>query len=180
MKSREGEVLGIHLQRVIQALPADEVALANYSALAADLDPEGWYDWSLFVSSTHAIAARVPSITLIEIGKRLVLSSRQLLVQQGFDSLDEVMRDWSAVFRANTRCVPDNDWIQTAAFEPGHVAIEFNDAHVPEMVEGYMRGFVELHHHTVTAFQGDLKSTSPRIYRYDMHYVPVSTTTETR
>lgn len=174
MRGRNGEVLGTHLQKVIQAMPASEVALGNYSALADDLDPNGWYDWNLFVTSTHAIAARLPSDTLIEIGKRLVHTAEELLVQQGFDSLDKVMSDWSAVFRANTRGVPDIDWIQTAAFERGHVVIEFSDAHVPEMVEGYMRGFVELFDNTVTAFQASLRSKSPRIYCYDMRYLPAA------
>lgn len=172
MQRRNGEILGTHIRQVIQAMPASEVALANYSALADDLDPDGWYDWNLFITSTHAIAARLPSETLIEIGKRIVTNAKKLFKEQGFHSLETVMCDWSAVFRANTRDVPDIEWIRTATYEIGHVTIEFSDAHIPELVEGYMRGFVELFDHKVTAFEADLQSTFPPVYRYEMRYQP--------
>ncbi|QQR89282.1 MAG: hypothetical protein IPJ88_13865 [Myxococcales bacterium] len=170
MSSKKGYVLGAHLRSVIRHLPTQALELGEYQTLAESIDPEAWYDWDIYVTMSRTIAARMPSRSIVQIGTQLVTHSRDLFVSQGFDSIDKVFSDASAVFRANSKDVDESDDMKTVFFEPGHAIIEVGGSHVPELIEGFIYGFIEAFEGKLLSLHGKLKKRAPDLYEYDIRY----------
>ena len=94
----------------------------------------------------------LPVETVVAVGKKNIVKAKQHFVEQGFDATDKILKDWATLFNQNLRGTPKQDLIRTVEFEPGQVVIEAGVAHVPALVEGYMRGFVEIFANVVTGF----------------------------
>ena len=170
MQKRPGEILGIHVRSVIRALPAERVELREYQSIAESIDPTGWYDWSSYLEMIHGISARVPSEVLVQAGKTIVHRAKQHFADQGYDSLEKLYRDAELIYNANSRNMLAEDIIRAIEFEPGRVLVEASETHVPELMEGYMRGAAEAYDAKVTSFNAFLVQDIPPRYRYELRY----------
>ncbi len=111
----------------------------------AEMEPDALYPWDDFTDMMQTVAARLPRETLVSIGQSVVMQARDSYSKLGFMSLEQIMRDWGALFNSFIHGAPARDLVRTESFEPGRVAIVAGIAQPAALIEGYLRGVVELY-----------------------------------
>lgn len=171
--ARPGQILGIHFKSAIGSMLTTRMLFPEVKQTVDAMDDNGWYPWDLYVDMTRKIAAELPAETVISVGKKNIVRAKQHFIAQGFDSTEKILKDWASIFNQNLRGTPREDLIRTVEFEPGRVTIEAGVAHVPQLVEGYMRGFVEIFGNVLTSFSSrPIKRDGKDYHRFDMTWRP--------
>ncbi len=150
--ARSGQILGIHFKSAIGSMLMTQMLFPEVKETVNAMNEQGWYPWDLYVELTRKIAAELPRETVVSVGKRNIVKAKQHFIDQRFDSTEKILKDWAGIYNQNLRGTPKEDLIRTVEFEPGRVVIEAGNAHVPQLVEGYMRGFVEIFGNVVSEF----------------------------
>lgn len=150
--ARSGQILGIHFKSAIGSMLMTQMLFPEVKQTVDAMDDHGWYPWDLYVDLTRKVAAELPVETVVAVGKKNIVKAKQHFIDQRFDSTEKILKDWASIYNQNLRDTPKEDLIRTIEFEPGRVVIEAGNAHVPQLVEGYMRGFVEIFGNVVTTF----------------------------
>ncbi|HSI06870.1 MAG: hypothetical protein ACAI38_23265 [Myxococcota bacterium] len=111
----------------------------------AEMEPEALYPWDDFTDMMQTVAARLPRETLVSIGKRLVSEARESYAKLGFMNLEQILSDWGALFNSFIHGAPARDLVRTESFQPGRVAIVAGIAQPAALIEGYLRGVIEVY-----------------------------------
>ena len=111
----------------------------------AEMEPDALYPWDDFTDMMQTVAAKLPRETLVSIGKGIVGQSRDSYAKLGFMSLEQILRDWGAVFNSFIHGAPARDLVRAESFQPGRVSIVAGIAQPAALIEGYLRGVVEVY-----------------------------------
>jgi hypothetical protein len=147
-----GELPGIYFKLVIGNLISAELLFPEYRDRIAAMAPDAMYPWDEYTKLARDVADKLPESTVVTIGKRIVRDSKASFAAQGFDSIDRILGDWKKLFSANIVGAPDEDFVSTQRFEPGKATLEAGLAQPAELVEGYLRGVVEMYGSRVKSF----------------------------
>jgi hypothetical protein len=147
-----GMVLGRYFRLVVTPLlhaglgPRD---LEELEAHVDALDDETEYPWDEFATTVARAANRVSERELIEIGERIIRASKSEFERWGFDSAESMLTDLDAPFGAMILDPPEHERLTTAKYEPGYAVFRIGVAHPGALLQGYLRGIVEVHGGTV-------------------------------
>ncbi|WP_146662465.1 hypothetical protein [Enhygromyxa salina] len=149
-----GMVLGRYYRQVVSALlQAHAHAIAEAAALEAriaTLVDAGEYPWPAFTADVASASARLQHSELVAIGKRIVATCKPEFERWGFDSAEAILTDLDAPFGATIIDPPEHERMMTAKYEPGYALFCAGAVHPAGLVEGYLRGIVEMYEGTVT------------------------------
>ncbi|PRP90875.1 hypothetical protein ENSA5_60750 [Enhygromyxa salina] len=140
-----GMVLGRYFKLVVTQLLDASAGLDQLAARVESLDDAGEYDWAEFTAAVRLAAATVTELDLVSIGKRIVAASKPEFERWGFDSAEAVLTDLDTPFGAAIIDPPEHDRMTTAKYEPGYAVLRAGAVHPPALVEGYLRGVVEMY-----------------------------------
>jgi hypothetical protein len=110
--------------------------------------------WDEYTGMMQKLAASMPAATMVQVGKKIVRDSKAYFMSQGFDSTAKILGDWGSLFTANISGAPARDLVKTLAYEPKDAVLLSGIVQPAALVEGYMRGVVEMFGHRVTFFEG--------------------------
>ena len=144
-----GMVLGRSFKQVLSPLLHAGAGLHGLEAALDELEDDGEYPWEDFTTAVQEAAETVPARSLIEIGKHVVASSKLEFERWGFDSAEAVLTDLDAPFGAKFIDPPEHERLATAKYEPGYALFRVGAVHPAALVEGYLRGIVEIYGGTV-------------------------------
>jgi hypothetical protein len=154
-----GMVLGRYFKLVVTPLlhagrgcgEPDAGELESLEARIEALDDELEYPWDEFATTVAQAADRVSERELIAIGERIVRASKSAFERWGFDSAEAMLTDLDAPFGAMILDPPEHERLTTAKYEPGYAVFRVGVTHPGALLQGYLRGIVEIHGSTVHA-----------------------------
>jgi hypothetical protein len=147
-----GELPGIYFKLVIGNLLSAQILFPEYRSRIEAMAPDKMYPWDEYTKMARDIAEKLPESTVVMIGKRIVRESKASFAAQGFDSVERILGDWKKLFSANIIGAPDEDFVSTIRFEPGKATLKAGLAQPARLVEGYLRGVVEMYGRRVKSF----------------------------
>ena len=173
-------VLGRYYRQVLTALlQASEVDPGLVAVLVprmATLTDAGEYPWAAFTADVARASEHIPHAELVAIGKRIVTASKPEFERWGFDSAESILTDLDAPFGATIIDPPEHERMITAKYEPGYALFCAGAVHPPALVEGYLRGVVEMYQGTVA----DLVCHSVSMVGHPMHLLELRWSTPVR
>ncbi len=111
----------------------------------AEMQPDALYPWDDFTDLMQTVAARLPRETLVSIGERIIEEARDDFARLGFTGLEQIMKDWGALFNSFIHGAPARDLVRTESFQAGRVAIVAGIAQPEALIEGYLRGVIKVY-----------------------------------
>ena len=147
-----GKLSGFYFKTVVGELLTPEVLVPEYKRKIDAMRDKEWYDWDEYVNIVNVLAYMLDPAVVRDLGKGIVTRAKAWFVSQGFDSPDAILKDWHALFQANVKGAPERDGPHTTFYEPGHVVIEANTAQPRPLIEGYLRGVVDMFDGQVSRF----------------------------
>jgi hypothetical protein len=166
-----GMVLGRFYRQVVTELlharDVDSELAPELVARMAALSDEGEYPWAAFTADVARASAPIPHSELVAIGKRIVTASKAEFERWGFESAESILTDLDAPFGATIIDPPEHERMITAKYEPGYALFCASTIHPPALVEGYLRGIVEMYEGTVA----DLICHSVSMVGHAMHLI---------
>jgi hypothetical protein len=166
-----GMVLGRYFKLVVTPLlhanqPGEREAsgLAKLEAKVDIIDDEREYSWDEFATTVAQAANGVSESELIAIGERIIRASRLEFERWGFDSAESMLTDLDAPFGAMILDPPEHERLTTAKYEPGYAVFRVGVAHPGALLQGYLRGIVEVHGGTVQALARHLVHMDGQAY----------------
>jgi hypothetical protein len=144
-----GMVLGRYFKLVVGPLLHAGLGSSGLETRLAELEDDAEVTWDEFASAVGRAAASVTDRELVAIGERIIAASKASFERWGFDSAEAMLTDLDAPFGALILDPPDHERLTTAKFEPGYAVFRFGTAHPAALLQGYLRGIVELHGGTV-------------------------------
>jgi hypothetical protein len=166
-----GMVLGRYFKLVVtpllhanQPVEREESGLAKLEARVEIIDDELEYAWDEFATTVAHAANHVSEAELISIGERIIRASRSEFERWGFDSAESMLTDLDAPFGAMILDPPEHERLTTAKYEPGYAVFRVGVAHPGALLQGYLRGIVEVHGGTVHALARHLVHMDGQAY----------------
>jgi hypothetical protein len=148
-----GSLPGVYFKLVIGNLLSAQLMFPEYKQRIDSMEPQKAYPWDEYTKMMRDIAAKLPPTTIVLIGKKIVRESKGHFMSQGFGSAESILKDWGKLFSANIEGAPENDKVTTTEFAPGSVILKAGAAQPAKLVEGYMRGVVEMFGGQVSLFE---------------------------
>lgn len=140
-----GRVLGRYFKQVVTALLHAGVGSRQLEAQIESLDDAGEYPWTDFTEALRSAAETVRRQDLVAIGRRIIKASKPEFERWGFDSAEAILADLDAPFGASIIDPPEHERTITAKYERGYAVFRAGDVHPAGLVEGYLRGVVEMY-----------------------------------
>jgi hypothetical protein len=150
-----GKLTGFYFKQVVGELLTPQVLIPEYKRKIDAMRDNEWYDWDEYVNIVNVLAYSLDPAVVCDLGKGIVTQAKELFISQGFDSPDVVLKDWYALFMANVKGAPERDGPHTTFYEPGHVVVEANTAQPQPLIEGYLRGVVDMFGCQVLRFKSE-------------------------
>lgn len=142
----------------------------------ASLADAGEYPWASFTADVAAASSRVQHSELVAIGKRIVTASKPEFERWGFDSAETVLTDLDAPFGATIIDPPEHERMTTAKYEAGYALFCVGAIHPAALIEGYLRGIVEMYEGSVV----DLVCHAVHMDGHPMHLIELRWSTPAR
>lgn len=166
-----GKLIGFYFKQVIGGLLTAEVLFPKYKEKVDAMRDDEWYEWDEYIEMVNELANKLQPVVVQNVGKQIVMQAKDLFVQQGFDSPDAILKDWNALFQANVKDAPARDAPRTTFYEPRQVVIEAGTAQPMPLIEGYLRGVVEMFGHYVASFRSEqIDSDQGPLFRFEMKW----------
>jgi hypothetical protein len=147
-----GSLPGAYFKLVIGNMLSVRLMFPDIQKRVTAMSATQMYPWDEYTTMMQALAKELPTDTVVQIGKKIVRDSKGHFMSQGFDSATAILKNWGALFDANVVGAPKADSVQTIEFSPGSVTVAAGLAQPEPLVEGYLRGVVEMFGGRVTAF----------------------------
>jgi hypothetical protein len=144
-----GRLPGMFFKLVLSNMTdnANEVLFPQARRRIAEMQPDALYPWDDFTDMMQNVAARLPEGTLVSIGHQIIAQGEDTYRKLGFDTVEKILRDWGALFNSVIQGAPARDLVRTESFQPGQVTIVAGIAQPAGLVEGYLRGVIEIFGH---------------------------------
>lgn len=142
-------VLGRYFKLVVTPLLRAGPGSSELETRLDSLDDEQEYAWDEFAMTVDRVANRVGERELAAIGERIIRASKAEFERWGFDSAESMLTDLDAPFGAMILDPPEHERLTTAKYEPGYAVFRAGVAHPGALLQGYLRGIVEVHGGTV-------------------------------
>jgi hypothetical protein len=139
----------MYFKLVIGNLLSAQLMFPEMRAKVDAMAPEAMHPWDEYTSMMRELAEALPATTLLQVGKKIVRESKGHFMSQGFGSADAILSDWAKLFEANIHGAPPRDLVRTVEHAPGMAVLLAGAAQPAALVEGYMRGVVEMFGHQV-------------------------------
>jgi hypothetical protein len=159
-----GMVLGRYFKLVVTPLLHAGLGCPELEQRLAAIDDEREYPWEEFATTVARAASRVSERELIAIGERIIRASKSEFERWGFDSAESMLTDLDAPFGAMILDPPEHERLTTAKYEPGYAVFRIGVAHPGALLQGYLRGIVEIHGSTVHALARHLVHMDGQAY----------------
>lgn len=140
-----GTVLGRYVKLVVSSLLLAGPVSQPLAARLAELDDDDDVPWDEFRLALAHASAHVDYRQQIEIGAAIMAATKDEFQRWGFDSAEAMLTDLDAPFGALLRDPPEHERLTTAKYEPGYAVFRVGISHPSGLIEGYLRGIVELH-----------------------------------
>jgi hypothetical protein len=150
----------MYFKLVIGNLLSAQLMFPDIQKRVEEMPAESLQPWDEYTGMMQKLAASMPSGTIVQVGKKIVRDSKAYFMSQGFDSAEKILRDWGALFTANITGAPAKDLVKTLSYEPNSAVLLAGLVQPGPLVEGYMRGVVEMFGHRVAQFQSARHSQS--------------------
>lgn len=157
-------VLGRYFKLVVTPLLHAGQGSAELEAVVNTLEDEREYSWDEFALTVARAANCVDERELIAIGERIIRASKSEFERWGFDSAESMLTDLDAPFGAMILDPPEHERLTTAKYEPGYAVFRVGVAHPGALLQGYLRGIVEIHGSTVHALAHHLVHMDGQAY----------------
>jgi hypothetical protein len=142
-------VLGRYFKLVVTPLLHAGLGSAGLEARMAVMEDDAEVGWDEFANALARAANSVTERELVAIGERIIQASKASFERWGFDSAEAMLTDLDAPFGALILDPPEHERLTTAKFEPGYAVFRIGTAHPSALLQGYLRGIVEVHGGTV-------------------------------
>lgn len=170
-----GMVLGRYYRRVVTELLRAGAGVLDSSldrsapleARIAALADAGEYPWPAFTADVASASEPIGHKQLVAVGKRIVAASKAEFERWGFESAEAILTDLDAPFGATIIDPPEHERMITAKYQPGYALFCAGAIHPAALVEGYVRGIVEMYGGTV----GDLACHAVNMDGHPMHLI---------
>lgn len=143
----------MYFKLVIGNLLSAQLMFPDLQKRVEAMKPEQMHPWDEYTGMMQKLASSMPAATMVQVGKKIVRDSKSFFMSQGFDSTQKILSDWASLFAANISGAPAHDLVQTLSYEPGEAVLLAGIAQPAPLVEGYMRGVVEMFGHRITHFE---------------------------
>jgi hypothetical protein len=144
-----GMVLGRYFRLVVTPLLHAGLGSTGLETRLRMLEDEAEVPWDEFAQAVADAASSVTERELTAIGERIIQASKASFERWGFDSAEAMLTDLDAPFGALILDPPEHERLTTAKFEPGYAVFRIGTAHPGALLQGYLRGIVEVHGGTV-------------------------------
>jgi hypothetical protein len=163
-----GLVLGRYFKLVVRPLLAaqsgHEAQKSELQARMAAMEDEQEVAWDEFAAAVARASSGVHERDQAAIGERIIGASKGSFERWGFDSAESMLADLDAPFGALILDPPEHERLTTAKYEPGYALFRVGTAHPAALLEGYLRGIVELFGSTVHGLASHLVSMDGQRY----------------
>jgi hypothetical protein len=143
----------MYFKLVIGNLLSAQLMFPELQKRVDEMKPEELHEWDEYTGMMQKLAAAMPAATIVQVGKKIVRDSKAYFMSQGFDSAEKILGDWGKLFAANITGAPARDMVKTISFEGKDAVLLAGVAQPAALVEGYMRGVVEMFGHRVSHFE---------------------------
>lgn len=157
-------VLGRYFKLVVTPLLHAGPGCSEVDARLDTIDDEQEVPWEEFATTLARAADRVGERELIEIGERIIRASKSAFERWGFDSAESMLTDLDAPFGAMILDPPEHERLTTAKYEPGYAVFRVGVGHPGALLQGYLRGIVEVHGGTVNTLDRHLVHMDGQAY----------------
>jgi hypothetical protein len=158
LSTMPGQLPGMYFKLVIGNLLSAQLMFPDLQKRIDAMRPDELHDWDEYTNMMQKLASVMPSGTIVQVGKKIVRDSKAFFMSQGFDSTEKILGDWGKLFAANIVGAPPRDMVKTTHFGPNEAVLLAGIAQPASLVEGYMRGVVEMFGHRVSHFEATLVS----------------------
>lgn len=148
-----GQLPGMYFKLVIGNLLSAQLMFPEIRKRVEEMKPDQLQPWDEYTGMMQKLAASMPAATMVQVGKKIVRDSKAFFMSQGFDSAEKILADWGSLFTANITGAPARDLVKTLVYEPKDAVLLSGLVQPAALVEGYMRGVVEMFGHRVTFFE---------------------------
>ena len=148
-----GQLPGMYFKLVIGNLLSAQLMFPEIKKRVEEMPADKLQPWDEYTGMMQKLAAAMPGATMVQVGKKIVRDSKAFFMSQGFDSADKILSDWGKLFTANIHGAPARDLVKTLSYEPKDAVLLGGLVQPAALVEGYMRGVVEMFGHRVTHFE---------------------------
>ncbi|PRQ09916.1 hypothetical protein ENSA7_03310 [Enhygromyxa salina] len=149
---------------------------AALEARVSTLVDDGEYPWLAFTTDVARASEQIAHSSLVAAGRRIVGASKPEFERWGFDSAEAILTDLDAPFGATIIDPPEHERMMTAKYEPGYALLCVGAVHPAGLVEGYLRGIVEMYGGTVS----DLVCHAVQMEGHAMHLIELRWSTPVR
>jgi hypothetical protein len=139
-----GTIPGRVFKRVISAVveSPNASAVGHLVRRVAEMEPDARYSWDDYTDMMQTLAAKLPADALVDVGHRVIMQGQET-IRAGFTG-EQVMKDWGTLFNSSIHGAPARDLVRTESFESGRVSVVAGVAQPARIVEGYVRGVVDM------------------------------------
>jgi hypothetical protein len=148
-----GQLPGMYFKLVIGNLLSAQLMFPELQKRIDEMKPEQLHPWDEYTAMMQKLASAMPPATIVQVGKKIVRDSKAYFMSQGFDSTEKILSDWGKLFAANIVGAPPRDMVKTLTYEPNDAVLLAGMAQPASLVEGYMRGVVEMFGYRVSHFE---------------------------
>lgn len=142
-------VLGRYFKLVVSPLLEAKSGSSGLKARIGAMSDEQEVAWEEFAEAVAQASQDVHEREQAAIGERIIWASKPSFERWGFDSAESMLGDLDAPFCALILDPPEHERLTTAKYEPGYALFRIGTAHPAALLEGYLRGIVEVWGSTV-------------------------------
>lgn len=165
-----GQIPGLYFKAVMSSMLTSSALFPAHKQRIEAMNADALYAWDDYLSLLREIDAKLPANVVVGIGRKVMQQTKRVLEQQGFGSLDAIMRDWAKTFTANVQGAPSHDVMRTESYSPGHAVLLAGAAQPVAVIEGYARGAVEMFGRWVAS----VEATQVRSGAHEFHRIAIS------
>jgi hypothetical protein len=145
---------GVFLKTVICSLMKGNILFPEFKKMIDDMRDDEWYSWDLYTQMLQDLTKKLDSVTVTNIGIKLILSEPDIFVnKQGFDTIENLLKGYPDMFNQTIVGLPNYERIKLIKYEPGHVVMHYTVRQPKAFNEGIIKGFFKLYNKTIKSFK---------------------------
>ncbi|MFP2928491.1 hypothetical protein ACLESO_25515 [Pyxidicoccus sp. 3LG] len=139
-----GRILGAYVKAVMGSMLSSLATLMfpQHRKRIEEMEDDAWYSMDEFVAMNHDLHAKLGDATMTALGQAAITRTFHLTRAAGFDTLEKVFKDFSAMSQNVVRDSPDRHTVRTVTFTQDTLVLESESRLPDSLMMGYFRGLL--------------------------------------